>query len=336
MPTSRLAWRNNTSERGNASDARKLAAAALTQVKNQPRATYVMAQLLRAAGDEEGALRRLQAVVDQGQPDPQVAAALGRIYFDLKDFSRSAKMYELAHRSEPYERQWLVELARVYVHAGNPAKRIETLKQLVPTDADDLDSRKRLAGLLEKNGDHQGAERYAREALEIDVVDAGVQKVLGDALLAQKKYPAALEAYRLALEINANADDARLGLAHAYLGVGDRARADEEARRVILHDPDNAAARRLHDRLTKSGRPKKGTVPLRKAEQPCFVEKLGGRWLSEPRTERVFERSKRPAPDRPLTPLEDSLRARLGEDGANPVSEVFYKAGRSLFCRPLR
>src|SRR5712691_11140724 len=35
--------------------------------------------------------------------------------------------------------------------------------------------------------------------------------------------------------------------------------------------------------------------------------------LKEPRTERVFERSKRPACKKPLTSLEDSLRTRLFE-----------------------
>lgn len=238
-------------ERGNASMARKLADEALKQSARQPRAVTVKAQLLQAAGDGEGSLRLLQGALDAAHPDVHVAAALGKLYFEAKDFGRAAGMYELAHRSEPYERQWLVDLARVYVHSGDTAKRIETLKALVPTDADDLDSRKRLAELLESRGQHPEAERYARQALEIDVVDAGVQKILGDALLGQKKYPAAVEAYSQALAVNPRADDARLGLARTYLALREKDKARNEVGQVLLHDPDNDAARALRDTLKK-------------------------------------------------------------------------------------
>src|SRR5205807_274962 len=93
------------------------------------------------------------------------------LYFEARDFSKAAEIYELAHRNEPYESKWLVELARVYTQLGNKSKRIETLIQLVPTDADDLEQRKRLAQMLVEAGRFAEAERFAREALEIDVRD---------------------------------------------------------------------------------------------------------------------------------------------------------------------
>ncbi len=57
----------------------------------------------------------------------------------------------------------------------------------MPTDADDLDRRRRLAGLLLEANKPAEAEVYARQALEIDIRDAEVRDTLLKALGAQKK-----------------------------------------------------------------------------------------------------------------------------------------------------
>ena len=67
----------------------------------------------------------------------------------------------------------------------------------MPTDADDLDSRRLLAQLLAKAGRHAEAERYAREALEIDVLETTAQQTLEAALRAQSKNAEADELLRL-------------------------------------------------------------------------------------------------------------------------------------------
>lgn len=52
---------------------------------------------------------------------------------------------------------------------------------------DDLGACRMLATLLSKAGKHAEAERYARQALEIDVLDRPAQQVLEAALEAQGK-----------------------------------------------------------------------------------------------------------------------------------------------------
>src|SRR5262249_54950997 len=83
--------------------------------------------------------------------------------------------------------KWLTELARVYAQSGDKDKHIAVLQELAPTDADDLDVRKRLAQMLLDVGRNAEAEQAARQALEIDVLDAEVQEILQKALRAQKK-----------------------------------------------------------------------------------------------------------------------------------------------------
>ena len=50
----------------------------------------------------------------------------------------------------------------------------------MPTDADDLDHRKRLARLLLEKEQYAEAEKYARQALEIDVKDAEARGVVAE------------------------------------------------------------------------------------------------------------------------------------------------------------
>src|SRR5262249_12240491 len=137
------------------------------------------------------ARKLLETALDRLDPEPKVLQALGKLYYELRDFGKAAEIYELAHRVEPYESKWLADLFRVYSQAGNQAKRIDALLQLVPTDPDDLDQRKRLAQFLLEAGRNAEAERIAREALEIDVRDAEAQEALLKALDAQNKRPEA-------------------------------------------------------------------------------------------------------------------------------------------------
>jgi tetratricopeptide (TPR) repeat protein len=163
-------------------EARKLADQVLADKPHDPLASYVKARLLLASGDEEESRKLLEGALDEADPELRIVKALGKIYFENKDFDRAAKLYELAHRVEPYDSEWLVELAKVYTQAGNKSKLIDTLIRLVPNDADDLDQRKKLAQLLLDNGRLTEAAKYAREALEINVRDAEALNVLQEAL----------------------------------------------------------------------------------------------------------------------------------------------------------
>jgi Tfp pilus assembly protein PilF len=232
-------------------DARKLADAVLAKQRGQALASYVKARLLQAAGDDEQARSLLEAAVNPNAPEPKVLHSLGKIYFEAKEFARAAQMFELARKVEPYESKWLVELVRVYAQSGEKDKSIQILKELVPTDADNLDDRKRLAQMLVEREQFIEAEKYARQALEIDVQDLAAQQLLGDALLGQKKPDAAIETYSMALEMDERADGVRVHLARDYLAKGDKQKAENEVARVLLRDPENDEAKRLQGEFGK-------------------------------------------------------------------------------------
>jgi tetratricopeptide (TPR) repeat protein len=172
---------------GNRDAAQKLANAALEKQKDQPFALYVKARLALADKKPKEAITFLQAAVDRKEPELEALKLLGQLHFAAKDFAEAAKVFERGRQAQPYENYWLVQLARCYRQNDETDKLIETLKRLVPTDADDLNSRRELAQRLLKAGRPAEAERYAREALEIDVLDREAQDALLEALRAQGK-----------------------------------------------------------------------------------------------------------------------------------------------------
>ena len=109
------------------------------------------------------------------------------LLFENKKFTEAAQVCELGRKAEPYENTWLIELAKAYTQGKNDAKLIDVLKDLAPTNADDLSVRRKLAELLVKSGKHAEAERYARQALEIEVTDREAQRLLRESLQAQGK-----------------------------------------------------------------------------------------------------------------------------------------------------
>jgi tetratricopeptide (TPR) repeat protein len=167
--------------------ARKLADEALAKKPGHPLASVVKANLLLSGGSAGQALDVLESAVNPKAPDTAVLRLLGRLQFEAKKFGEAARTYELGRQAEPYESTWLVELSKVYNQLKDEAKLIGVLKDLAPTNADDLATRRKLAELLEKAGRHAEAERYARQALEIDVTDATARRTLLAALKAQNK-----------------------------------------------------------------------------------------------------------------------------------------------------
>src|SRR5262249_19576430 len=157
----------------------------LRKKKNHPLASYVQARLLMKGGDEDGAITLLERAVDAENPEGKVVKLLGEKYLEGKKYTEAAQLFELARKADPYDHDVLVNLARAYAQTKKTDKLIEVLKELVPSDPDDLATRKRLAEYLLKADRAKEAERYAREALEIDVLDRDAQEILQEALHKQ-------------------------------------------------------------------------------------------------------------------------------------------------------
>jgi tetratricopeptide (TPR) repeat protein len=165
----------------------KLADLVLQKQKGQTIACYVKARLLLDAGQDEQARSLLERALSRVSPDSRILFALGKLYYESRDYAKAAEIYELAHKARPCETSWLVELQRVYTEAGDISRQIDVLKKLVRFDPDDFNRRKRLTRLLVDADRHAEAEQYARELLHIDVRDAEACDILERSLAAQNK-----------------------------------------------------------------------------------------------------------------------------------------------------
>lgn len=173
--------------RNKASEARKLIEAALAKQPGHPLAAVVKSRLLARAGDDAAATAALEEAQKVHPDDPRLLMALSRAHLDAKDYPAAAAVLEHGRKVCPLEGDWLEQLARLYKTTGETDKLLGVLQELVIQDPDELDGRVRLARVSLEAGKPADAERFAADALRIDVTNEDARKALIEALKGQNK-----------------------------------------------------------------------------------------------------------------------------------------------------
>jgi cellulose synthase operon protein C len=172
--------------RNKSAEASKLAEAALAREKGHSLASLVKARLLARAKDGAAALKVLEEAAKENPDDSRVLVALGKAYIEAKEPAQAAEMFERGRKAAPLDGDWLTELARLYTVLKKNAELASVLSEIARRDPDDLVARVKLARLLLDKTPVQ-AERFAREALFIDVMNEEARELLLEALRSQKK-----------------------------------------------------------------------------------------------------------------------------------------------------
>lgn len=194
-------------QRQDAIKARKLVDAVLKQDAKNQLATYVLAQLKMRAGETDAVIELLEGALDRDQPQVNLLSLLAGLKFKAEEFDEAEKLYELGAKKFPSDEKWPKTLAQLYLKSGENEKLYAVLEKLAQLDFDDATTRKKLAELALARKDFPAAERWAREVLEIDVMDANIHHTLGSALAAQKKTKEAIEEYEFALRLSPDEAD---------------------------------------------------------------------------------------------------------------------------------
>jgi cellulose synthase operon protein C len=147
----------------------------------QPLAVYVSARLLLKNGKTEQAVELLEKNLDPAHPQPSALDLLAELKFKAKDYAAATRWYELGQRLDAVNPQWTRALARVYRQSGETEKYEAAFRRLAEADVDDLESRLKLADRALKRKDLPAAEKWADEALQIDVENAEARRVLAEA-----------------------------------------------------------------------------------------------------------------------------------------------------------
>ena len=96
------------------------------------------------------------------------------------------KLCELGKEHFPYESDWWKGTAAAAKLTGATETRRTALEKLVLIEGDDPAPRKALAELALSEGNFEAAYKFAKLTLHIDVLDADVHRILGDALSGLK------------------------------------------------------------------------------------------------------------------------------------------------------
>jgi Tfp pilus assembly protein PilF len=165
------------------------------------------------------------------------------------------QLYELARKDDPHHTKWIASLARVHLRQKNTAKFLSDLAMIAANDADDIAVRKALAERHLSVGNSAEAERWAGECLHIDVYDPTVHVLLADALSAGSKFAAAIDEYKVALELKARRpNDLKVKLAKAQFDLGQRKAALETLDEVLKGDPEHPEAKALKAEIGGKGK----------------------------------------------------------------------------------
>ena len=173
---------------GKKKEATELAEKVLRAKGKHPLAAAVKAASLREAGKLDLAISLLETNVDDKTTEPRALRLLARMQKDTKKFAEAAHTYEQGRKSHPGDPSWLFSLAELYEkNVRDEAKLADVQKDIAKMDADDLVVRRKLCRSLLSQGKLADAEVYARQVLEIDVLDSEGQEVLLQALTRQNK-----------------------------------------------------------------------------------------------------------------------------------------------------
>lgn len=209
--------------------ARRLALMARQIEPKQQLAAYVLARLYLSIGDAQQALQLLEAAVSEEAPQENALALLAGLKLQAKDYATAARLYRAGLEKLPAQEKWLKALARVYLQSQDERNLTPILARLAEFEYDDVLLRKKLALEGLKKQDYAAAEKWANEALLIDVLDADLHAALAQASAGLEKYPQAVAAYQLAVRLQPKQLAWRFSLADAQIQANQR----DDARRTL-------------------------------------------------------------------------------------------------------
>ena len=246
--TSQPAWPWPISSAARRRRPTELVAECLKLQPRQPLATCVLVRLQKAGTSKE-AMAQLESCLDRNAPDPLVLDLLAGTKLKAEKYDEAADLYALGERFDPANPRWTAASGRVFMASGQKQKLARTLAHFAELEPDDLPSRKKLAELALERREPAVARRWATEALEIQMDDAEVHRLLAAALVELNALDEAVEEFEAAIDIDPAHLQQRLALADALVQARQPAKAKKVLEELLRRDPQFPGAKALLESL---------------------------------------------------------------------------------------
>jgi tetratricopeptide (TPR) repeat protein len=208
-----------------------------------------MANLELRSEDVPAAIGWLEPALDKNDPHPQVLELLADLRLKQKEYEAAAALYELGLKHDPDHVPWLKGLATAFLKTFEDEKLKPVLERLATADGDNASVRKKLAQMALENEEFADVLRYARLALQIDVMDVETHQILARGYAGLKQFDKAVEEWEVAVKLKPDAAEIEVELARAEAAAGRKDDARTRLDKLIDREPDNAAAQKLRDEL---------------------------------------------------------------------------------------
>jgi tetratricopeptide (TPR) repeat protein len=215
---------------------------------------YLDAVMLRELGQNELAVKKLNAVVAE---DPGFALAyseLGEAYESLGEHAKAAEAFRQAARLDRWSFKNHFRLAETCRRLGDDAEAADAYARAAELDPRSLDAVLGAAECCLKSGQYMRSLVYCEQAEQAGGPPAKVLPLLAQAREGQADFQGAIETYKRLLALDANDVDVLLPLGLAYVKAGQYEKAEETLLCVTQARPgDGVAFRHLGYCLVKRG-----------------------------------------------------------------------------------
>ncbi len=209
------------------------------QEKEDATARILYASALLYSGDNPGAQKMLQGVLDGDPENLQAKTCLADACVYDKQYDKGIALYqEILGKEKSVEVQR--KLAEAYVWSRQYSKAREILNDLLKKNPKDSESKLLLAKSFEYAGQEQEAERIDEELLEEGTVNPAEIKVdLAETYMIAKDYPKAIAQCEGILKEDPTNKPARTMLADMFSWTGRYEDAIAQYEQLLKADPDN-------------------------------------------------------------------------------------------------
>jgi len=231
--------------------ARRLAETVLKAKPKHALASYVLARVRLVIGEDDEAIKVLEAAVDEKSPDDRVLMLLGNLRLKRGDTTGAEKLFELGQKNRPDDSKWQKALAGLYLKSGETEKLAAVLTRLADKDFDHLLYRKKLAQLALEKKDFAKAIHWANQAIQINVMDAEAHRTLAAGLEAAGRTKDTILEYESLIRLVPDQLENHLALAKALHKTGQADKARGVLEKLIELDAEFPGAKDLLEQLKR-------------------------------------------------------------------------------------